>query len=61
MKVDYATAGKPAGTLELFKVPDPAGGKPTYYMLTEHIRHHAKVALTLAEQVEQDVGSIANQ
>ena len=57
VRVEYAAGSKSMGFLELVKVT-PAEGKPDYYILSERIRFHAKVAASLAEQVEQDLASV---
>lgn len=57
-RVDYAGDGGEMGFVELVKGPPGAGGKPEYYLVTERLRLHGKVPATLAEQVEQDLGSI---
>lgn len=57
-RVEYAGDGGDMGYLELVRGPPGANGKPEYYLITERTRLHGKVPATLAEQVEQDVGSI---
>jgi hypothetical protein len=59
VRVEYTGGGKGIGFLEVFKAPSASGGKADYYVLSERIRHHAKVTASLAEQVEQDVASVA--
>jgi hypothetical protein len=55
LRVEYSGA-KPLGFVEVVKV---AGGeKPTYYLRTERTRLYGKVVGTLAEQLEQDLGTI---
>lgn len=55
LRMEY-TSNKPLGFLELVKVP--GGDKPAYFLRTERTRLYGKVAPTLAEQVEQDLGTI---
>jgi hypothetical protein len=55
LKVTY-TGKKPLGQVEVIKVK--GGDKPTFYLRTEHTRLYGKVVGTVAEQVEQDIGTI---
>jgi hypothetical protein len=56
VRVEYAGTS-PLGWLEVVKTPG-ATGKPDYLVQTERTRLYGKISQTLAEQVEQDVGSI---
>jgi Domain of unknown function (DUF4340) len=56
LRVDY-TGKKPLGWAEIVKVPSGTD-KPTYYLRTERTRLYGKVPTPLAEQVEQDLGTI---
>jgi hypothetical protein len=58
VRVEYTGAGGDLGFLELVKGAPGASGKPDYFLVTERIRLHGKVPVSLAEQVEQDVGSV---
>lgn len=49
--------GRKLGFLELYKVPGE-GGKPKFLVKTEHTRWYAEVISSVAEQVEQDLGSV---
>jgi hypothetical protein len=55
LRVEYA-GKKPIGEIELVKVP--GGEKPAYYVRTERTRLYGKVVGTVAEQLEQDLGTI---
>jgi hypothetical protein len=55
LRVEY-TGSKPLGFLEVIKVP--GGDKPAYYLRTERTRLYGKVVASLAEQVQQDLGTI---
>lgn len=55
LRVEY-TGKKPFGSLELVKVP--GAEKPAYYVRTERTRLYGKVTPGLADQVEQDLGTI---
>ena len=55
LKVEY-TGRKPLGFVEVIKVT--GGEKPVYYLRTERTRLYGKVVGTLAEQLEQDLGTI---
>ena len=44
--------------LELVKGPPGSSGKPDYYLVTERTRLLTKVPVSIAEQVEQDVGAV---
>jgi hypothetical protein len=55
LKVEY-TGKKPLGYLEVVKVK--GGDKPSFYLRTERTRLFGKVAGGLAEQLEQDLGTI---
>lgn len=55
LKVDY-TGKKPLGFVEVVKVK--GAEKPTFYLRTEHTRLYGKVVGTVAEQLEQDLGTI---
>lgn len=57
VRVEYRGGQKSLGFLEISKAVG-AEGKAEYYVLSEHIRRPAKVPATLAEQVEQDLGSV---
>jgi hypothetical protein len=58
LRVDYTGTG-PLGFLELSKTADPAqAGKSLYFIMTERTHLYAKAVPSLAEQVEQDLGSI---
>jgi Domain of unknown function (DUF4340) len=66
LRVEY-TGKKPLGWVEIVKVPgatDRLGSasagadKPAYYLRTERTRLFGKVPTPLAEQVEQDLGTI---
>jgi hypothetical protein len=56
LRVDY-TGKKSLGWAEIVKVPSGTD-KPTYYLRTERTRLYGKVPTPLAEQVEQDLGTI---
>jgi hypothetical protein len=56
-RIEY-TGGASLGWLEIAKAPG-ANGKSDYFVQTERTRLLGKVPPALAEQVEQDVGSIA--
>lgn len=58
VRVEYRGTSGPLGFLELVKGPPGEKGKAEYFIRTERTRRHAKVTASLAEQVEQDVGSI---
>jgi hypothetical protein len=64
LRVEYTGRSGKLGFLELVKVvaapakPDDPPGKPDYLIRTERTRHFAKVIVTTAEQVEQDLSSI---
>ncbi|MBK8257481.1 MAG: DUF4340 domain-containing protein [Polyangiaceae bacterium] len=58
VRVEYSGAGGPLGYLELVRGPAGDSGKPSYFVLSERTRVHGKVTGTVAEQVEQDVGSL---
>lgn len=49
--------GRKLGFLELYKVPGEAA-KPKFLVKTEHTRWYAEVIGSVAEQVEQDLGSV---
>ncbi|MBK8994895.1 MAG: DUF4340 domain-containing protein [Myxococcales bacterium] len=53
----FGKGGRKLGFLELYKVPGE-GGKPKFLVKTEHTRWHAEVISSVAEQVEQDLGSV---
>lgn len=55
LRVEY-TGKKPLGFVEVVKAP--GGEKPTYYLRTERTRLFGKVTGSLAEQLEQDLGTI---
>jgi hypothetical protein len=55
LKVEYV-GKKPLGFVEVVKVT--GGEKPTYYLRTERTRLFGKVTGSLAEQLEQDLGTI---
>jgi hypothetical protein len=55
LRVEY-TGKKPLGFVEVVKVP--GGEKPAYYLRTERTRLFGKVTASLAEQLEQDLGTI---
>ncbi|APR79687.1 Hypothetical protein A7982_05034 [Minicystis rosea] len=55
LKVEY-TGRKPLGFVEVIKVS--GGEKPAFYLRTERTRLYGKVVGTLAEQLEQDLGTI---
>jgi hypothetical protein len=55
VRIEYA-GRKPLGHVELVRVK--GADKPTYYLRTERTRLFGKVASTVAEQLEQDVGTI---
>jgi len=57
LRIEY-TGKKPLGFVEVVKVPGPGSEKPTYYLRTERTRLFGKVTATLAEQLEQDLGTI---
>jgi hypothetical protein len=57
VRVEYRGGAKSLGYLEISKAPG-AEGKSDYFVQSEHIRRPAKVPATLAEQVEQDLGSV---
>jgi hypothetical protein len=58
VRIEYAGAA-PLGFFELAKTPDPAqAGKFIYYLTSERTHLYAKAVPSLAEQVEQDLGSI---
>lgn len=52
-----AKGGRSLGFTELYKVPGE-GAKPKYLVRTEHTRWYAEVLASVAEQVEQDLGSV---
>jgi len=57
-KVDFKGKGsRELGYLELYKLPGEAG-KAKYLVKTEHTRWYAEVLASIAEQVEQDLGSV---
>jgi hypothetical protein len=57
VRVDYlGKGGRKLGYLELYKVPGEGKGK--YLARTEHTRWYADVLTSVAEQVEQDLGSV---
>ncbi|MBK7582886.1 MAG: DUF4340 domain-containing protein [Myxococcales bacterium] len=49
--------GRKLGYLELYKAPGE-NGKPKYLVKTEYTRWYAEVISSVAEQVEQDLGSV---
>lgn len=53
----FAKGGRQLGFTELYKVPGD-GKKPRYLVRTEHTRWYAEVLASVAEQVEQDLGSV---
>ena len=55
LRVEYS-GKKPLGHAEVVKVP--GADKPTYYLKTERTRLLGKVLPTVAEQLEQDLGTI---
>jgi hypothetical protein len=55
LRVEY-TGKKALGWVEVVKTP--GGDKPAYYLRTERTRLYGKVPTPLAEQVEQDLGTI---
>lgn len=55
LRVEY-TGKKPLGFVEVVK--SKTGDKPTFYLRTERTRLHGKVVGTIAEQLEQDLGTI---
>lgn len=55
LRVEYS-GKKPLGFVEVVKVA--GGDKPTYYLRTERTRVYGKVVGSLAEQLEQDLGTI---
>lgn len=58
LRVEYG-GKKPLGWAELVKVPGASSSdKPTYYLKTERTRLYGKVPTPIAEQVEQDLGTI---
>ena len=58
--MDFTFPEGRAAFLELVKVPGSTMGteKPVYYLRTERTRVFGKVVGTVAEQVEQDLGTI---
>jgi hypothetical protein len=61
VRIEYTTSGvTPGGAFfELAKVKPPASdAKPDYVVRTERTRLWAKVATSMAEQVEQDAASV---
>ena len=59
VRVDFTVPSMKGAFVELEKVfPSTPEGKPDYYIRTERTRQWAKVAPSLGEQVDQDVGSI---
>ncbi|MFZ5891351.1 MAG: DUF4340 domain-containing protein [Myxococcota bacterium] len=56
VRLDYSSAGKNLGFLELYKVAGEKG--PEYLGRTEYTRWYVKVVSSSAEQVEQDLGAI---
>jgi len=57
VRVEYRGGSKPLGYVEVVKAPGAEGSKPEYLLQTERTRLYAKVPATLAEQLEQDLGS----
>lgn len=57
-RVEYLGRGGVLGYLELVKATLGGSGKPEYFIRTERTRLYAKVPQQVAEQVEQDAGSI---
>lgn len=58
VRVEFTTRSGDSGFRELVKGPPGSSGKPDYFLVTERTRLHAKVLLSIAEQVEQDVGAV---
>jgi Domain of unknown function (DUF4340) len=56
VSVAYFAGSKPIGTLDLLRVPGEKGNE--YLAKTEYGRWYARVVTSVAEQVEQDVGSV---
>ena len=58
LRVEYTGNAGALGFLELVKGPPGPTGKPDYFVTTERLRLHGKVPVSLAEQVEQDLGAV---
>lgn len=57
VRVDFRGKSGELGFVELVKVP-LEGDKADYYIASERTRLHGKVVASLAQQVEQDIGSV---
>lgn len=57
VRLEYAAGGRPLGFVEVVKTKATEAGKSDYYLQTERTRLFAKVAASLGEQLEQDLGS----
>ena len=57
VRLEYTGGSKSLGFVEVIKAPG-ASGKADYFLQTERTRLFGKVAAQLAEQLEQDTGSV---
>ncbi len=57
VRLEYAAGSRALGFVEVVKTKATEAGKSDYYLQTERTRLFAKVSASLAEQLEQDLGS----
>jgi len=59
VRIDYSAGSRKLGFVEVARIAAAdAAGKPDYLVRTERTRLFAKVPASMAEQVEQDLGSV---